>query len=166
MNNRLEAVRERFTAVARPWVEAGVPQPLAQRLAASDAMVGALDVTELTASTQQPPQRVAEVLVAVGELLGTPRLQSLIDALPAENYWHGMARTSLTDDLADLQRTLAGDALTCAKDDDTDATLAAWKLSEHGSLERAQRVLHELAEAPAADLAMLSVALRELRSLA
>jgi glutamate dehydrogenase len=165
-DERHAAVRDRLLGAAQGWIDAGVPALLAQRLAASDALVAALDVTDLAEATQQPAERVADVLIAVGELLGMPRLQAMIDALPAENYWHGMAKTSLTDDLADLQRTLCGEALMHAQSDDTDTTLAAWKASEHGALERAQRLLYELAEAPSADLAMLSVALRELRSLA
>ncbi|MEO5735545.1 MAG: NAD-glutamate dehydrogenase domain-containing protein, partial [Rubrivivax sp.] len=160
------AVRDRLLKAAQPWVDAGVPAPLAQRVAASDALVAALDVTELADTMQQPPERVADLLIAIGELLGTPRLQSLIDALPAENYWHGLAKTSLTDDLADLQRTLTGEALSHAETDDAQATLTTWKTSEHGALERAQRLLTELTDAPTVDLAMLSVALRELRSLA
>ncbi|MEO8249244.1 MAG: NAD-glutamate dehydrogenase domain-containing protein, partial [Burkholderiales bacterium] len=159
-------VNERIALSAQPWIEAGVPEPLALRVAASDSLVAALDVTELAHATEQPPERVADVLIAVGELLGMPNLQAMIDALPAENYWHGMAKTSLTDDLADLQRTLTGEALTHAQTDDSHATIAAWEASDHGALERAQRLLKELAESPSADLAMLSVALRELRSLA
>ncbi|MDQ2780073.1 MAG: NAD-glutamate dehydrogenase [Pseudomonadota bacterium] len=165
-DERHAAVRNRLMLAAQPWIDAGVPAALAQRLAASDALVASLDVTELAESTQQPPERVADLLISIGELLDMPRLQTLIDALPAENYWHGLAKTSLTDDLADLQRTLTGEALSHAQNDDAQATLEVWKASEHGALERAQRLLTELAEAPQVDLAMLSVALRELRSLA
>ena len=159
-------VRARLLVAAQPWVDAGVPEALAQRVAAQDALVAALDVTELASATGQAPSRIADVLIAVGELLDMPKLQTMIDALPAENYWHGMAKTSLTDDLSDLQRTLAGEALAYATTDDASATIAAWEASEPGALERAQRLLKELSEAPSADLAMLSVALRELRSLA
>ena len=44
--------------------------------------------------------------------------------------------------------------------------LAAWEQRNAQPLERAQRLLAELADAKTADLAMLSVALRELRNLA
>ena len=44
--------------------------------------------------------------------------------------------------------------------------LAAWEARNAAALERAQRLLAELADAKGADLAMLSVALRELRNLA
>jgi glutamate dehydrogenase len=44
--------------------------------------------------------------------------------------------------------------------------LAEWETSNAAVLERAQRLLAELSDAKGADLAMLSVALRELRNLA
>jgi len=44
--------------------------------------------------------------------------------------------------------------------------LAAWEERNAAALERAQRLLAELKDAKVADLAMLSVALRELRHLA
>ena len=44
--------------------------------------------------------------------------------------------------------------------------MAAWEARNGIGLERAQRLLAELGETKGADLAMLSVALRELRNLA
>ena len=47
-----------------------------------------------------------------------------------------------------------------------DQMLAGWEQRNQTALERAQRMLAELADAKGVDLAMLSVALRELRNLA
>jgi glutamate dehydrogenase len=44
--------------------------------------------------------------------------------------------------------------------------LAAWEQRNQQALERAQRMLTELGDAKSVDLAMVSVALRELRNLA
>jgi glutamate dehydrogenase len=43
--------------------------------------------------------------------------------------------------------------------------LDAWERDNRQALERARRLLAELQETPGSDLAMLSVALRELRNL-
>jgi glutamate dehydrogenase len=43
---------------------------------------------------------------------------------------------------------------------------SAWEVAQRPAVERAQRMLTELADAKSPDLAMLSVALRELRHLA
>ena len=46
------------------------------------------------------------------------------------------------------------------------AQLAAWEQRNRDALERSQRLLAELGDAKGVDLAMVSVALRELRNLA
>ena len=46
-----------------------------------------------------------------------------------------------------------------------DALLAAWRERNRRAIERVQQLLAELRAAPAADSAMLAVALRELRNL-
>ena len=70
-----------------------------------------------------------------------------------------MAKNSLADDLAALQRELTADAVKAGGH-------AAWETAQRPAIDRAQRMLGELADTKAADLAMLSVALRELRHLA
>ena len=76
----------------------------------------------------------------------------------------GLAKDALGDDLAGLQRSITQEVLAAAR-------AAPAPCSPRGSgnttaLERAQRLLAELADTKALDLAMLSVALRELRNLA
>ena len=160
------STRAPIDKVARPWSNAGVPAELARRVASSEVLVGALDVAELSEQTRQPLERVAHVHIAVGERLGLSKMRALIAALPSDNYWQGLAKGSLTDDLANLQRLLTAEALQHASSDDVGRTIAAWEQGERAALERAQRLLQELADAKSADLAMLSVALRELRNLA
>ncbi|MFN0185320.1 MAG: hypothetical protein ACKVQR_16025 [Aquabacterium sp.] len=46
-----------------------------------------------------------------------------------------------------------------------DGLLDLWEAANAGTLQRSRRLLADLAEAREADLAMLSVALRELRNL-
>ncbi len=141
------ATRAPIDKVARPWSNAGVPAELARRVASSEVLVGALDVAELAEQTRQPLERVAHVHIAVGERLGLSKMRALIAALPSDNYWQGLAKGSLTDDLANLQRLLTAEALQHASSDDIGRTIAAWEQGERAALERAQRLLQELAEA-------------------
>ena len=104
-------------------------------------------------------QDVVRARPSIGGLLGLSRLRAQVSALPADGYWQGMARNSLNDDLAALQRELTADALQAGGQ-------SAWEVSQRPAIERAQRMLGELADTKSADLAMLSVALRELRHLA
>jgi glutamate dehydrogenase len=148
----------------RRWIDAAVPAQLAHRIACAQPMVAALDIMETAEAVAQPIERVADVHLAIGEHLGLNRVRQLIAALPSDGYWEGRAKAALGDDMASLQQALTAEALRLSSDDDD--PLARWSAHNGGALERVQRLLGELAEVRNADLAMLSVALRELRNLA
>jgi glutamate dehydrogenase len=150
---------------AQAWAGAGVPQALAARVAAADGLVAALDVAEIADAVQRSLPDVGEVFTGIGARLGLARLRAQIDALPADSHWQGLAKAALGDDLAGLQRAITQDAMARAPGSAAEL-LAAWEQRNAQPLERAQRLLAELADAKTADLAMLSVALRELRNLA
>jgi glutamate dehydrogenase len=140
-------------------VAKGVPPPLAQQVAASDTSFAALDIAEVAESSKQPLNAVANTYFSIGELLGLARLRAQVSALLSDGYWQGMAKNALSDDLAALQRELTADALQAGGQ-------SAWEVAQRPAVERAQRMLSELADTKSPDLAMLSVALRELRHLA
>jgi glutamate dehydrogenase len=148
----------------RRWTDAGVPAQLAHRVACAQPMVAALDIMETAEAVAQPIERVADVHLAIGEHLGLNRVRQLIAALPSDGYWEGRAKAALGDDMASLQQALTAEALRLSVDGGD--PLARWSAHSGGALERVQRLLGELAEVRNADLAMLSVALRELRNLA
>ena len=156
--------------VSAPWrapiaqheltlVAGGVPAPLALAVAASDTSFASLDIAEIAESLKQPLSAVADAYFSIGGLLDLARLRGQVSALPSDGYWQGMAKSSLGDDLAALQRELTADALQAGGK-------SAWEVAQRPAIERAQRMLNELADSKSADLAMLSVALRELRHLA
>jgi len=150
---------------ATAWIGAGVPAELAQRVASADALYAALDITEIAEAVRRDIGHVADVHVGVGTRLGLARLRQQIDTLPADSYWQSLAKVALGDDLAGLQRAIA-QSVFGAGDGDPAHLMAAWEARNTAGLERAQRLLAELGETKGADLAMLSVALRELRNLA
>jgi len=136
-----------------------VPSELALAVAASETSLAALDVCEVASAAQRPLPEVAASYFAVGELLGLARLRGQVAALPADSYWQGLAKTALNDDLAGLQRQITADALKAGG-------APAWEKAKSAAIGRARKMLAELAESRHADLAMLSVALRELRTIA
>lgn len=162
LRTRLEA--QGASARTTAWVQAGVPQALAQQVDAADTVFNALDIAEIAEASKRPLEATAEVHVGVGERLGLERMRPLIEQLPAESYWHQLAKLALGDDLADLQRSIALEAVS-HNDGDVAQILDKWEHANRQALERAQRLLAELRETQSADLAMLSVALRELRNL-
>jgi glutamate dehydrogenase len=171
----VEAVLQRLapeaaaSTMATTWVTAGVPMPVAQRVASADGLYAALDVAEVAEAARRSVAEVAEVHAGVAARLGLGRLRGQIDALPADSHWQALAKDALGDDLAGLQRSITSEVLgggEGAAEAGAPGMLAAWERRNTTALERAQRLLAELADTKALDLAMLSVALRELRNLA
>ncbi|HSI53714.1 MAG TPA: NAD-glutamate dehydrogenase domain-containing protein, partial [Ramlibacter sp.] len=147
------------------WVAAGVPQDLAQQVGAADRLFSALDVAEVAESGKTPLDATSEVHFGIGDRLGLEKLRQQIDLLAADSHWQGAAKVALADDLADLQHSIALDAVTRSAGTPAER-LAAWEARNPLTFARARRLVAELAETTAPDLAMLSVALRELRNLA
>jgi len=167
----VQALRARLEpeAAASPqataWIAAGVPLPLALRVASADHLIAALDVAEVAEAVQRNFDEVSEVHVGIGNRLGLSRLRQQIDELPSDSHWQALAKAALGDDLAGLQRALAQDVLQQGPGSPAEL-LTTWGTRNATALERAQRLLTELADAKGgADLSMLSVALRELRNL-
>ncbi|HEX7441864.1 MAG TPA: NAD-glutamate dehydrogenase domain-containing protein, partial [Caldimonas sp.] len=167
----VQALRARLEpeAAASPqataWIAAGVPSPLALRVASADHLIAALDVAEVAEAVQRNFDEVSEVHVGIGTRLGLSRLRQQIDELRSDSHWQALAKAALGDDLAGLQRALAQDVLQQGPGS-TAELLATWETGNATALERAQRLLAELADAKGgADLSMLSVVLRELRNL-
>jgi glutamate dehydrogenase len=160
----LDGAKVAGSSRAARWVQAGVPQALAAQVDGAGHLFSALDVAEIADASQQPLALTAQVHAGVGERLGLDRMRQQIELLPADTYWHGMAKLALADDLVALQRSIAREAVANAQGD-APAVLERWARGNRQALERAQRLLAELQDAPGSDLAMLSVALRELRNL-
>ena len=149
------------------WTQAGVPREIAARVAALDTLFAALDIGEVAETTQRPVPAVGRVYFELSSKLGLAWLRDRIGQIPGDSHWQTLAKTSMRDDLAGLQRTLVANVLATGADaDDPVALVARWEAASRDALERASRLLGELRAAPAPDLAMLSVGLRELRNLA
>jgi glutamate dehydrogenase len=105
---------------------------------------------------------VARLHFAMAGELDFPWLRTAIGRLPADSHWDTLAKAALRDDLSGMLRALTADALRAATAADG---LAGWKTHNAVLYERFRQVLADLHTAQSPDLAMLSVALRELRNL-
>ena len=142
-----------------------MPAPIAQAVISADGLFAALDIAEIADATKRPIDEAGAVYAGLGQRLGFARLRQQIVTLPTDNYWQTLAKAALGDDLTGLQRSIALDVLNHGQGAAT-AMLASWEQRNQAAMARVQRLLTELGDAKSVDLAMLSVALRELRNLA
>jgi glutamate dehydrogenase len=164
LRTRLEPEAADSTQVAA-WVQAGVPRELAQRVGAADRLFSALDIAQIADAGHSPLDATSEVHFGIGERLGLEKFRQQIELLPADTHWQSLAKVALADDLADLQRSIALDAVSRHPAGTAADKLSSWEARNPAAFARAKRLVAELADAASPDLAMLSVALRELRNL-
>ena len=164
LRTRLEPEAAALPRVAA-WAQAGVPLSLARQVGAADRLFNALDIAEVAESAACALDATSDVHFGIGERLGLEKLRQQIELLPAETHWQTLAKVALSGDLADLQRSIALDAVS-GHPGSAAEKLASWEGRHPAAFTRAKRLLAELADAAIPDLAMLSVALRELRNLA
>ncbi|MGH8728036.1 MAG: NAD-glutamate dehydrogenase [Burkholderiales bacterium] len=145
---------------------AGVPIELARRVAGLDALIAALDIVEVASGSEIIVESAAQTYFALSGRLQLGWLRNHIALLPTESHWQTLAKAALRDDLANIQRRLTNAIIQQhAATDGSDALIKAWETRSRGTLERSRQVMADLQTGGAPDLAMLSVALRELRAL-
>jgi glutamate dehydrogenase len=123
-------------------------------------------VVEIALRNGLDVEEVARVHFAVAEVLGISRLATLVAALPRDTRWHTLARAAARDDLIAAHAELTADVLaSTAADASPDGRIEAWRQANAAALTRAGSVVDDILGADSADLATLSVALREVRAL-
>ncbi len=162
-----EGERQGYGELQARFAKAGAPAPLAGQVAGFDAQFAALDIVEVAAALGCETDRVARLHFALGGKLEFPWLRARIARLAADSHWQALARAALRDDLAGMQRQLTADALRAAPaQGDVARLIADWEVANRALFDRFRQVLADLRSAESLDLAMLSVAMRELRNLA
>ncbi|MFG1698416.1 NAD-glutamate dehydrogenase [Nonomuraea sp. NPDC049309] len=148
------------------FVARGVPEEMAERVAAMVPAYSTLDLVEIASLTGRPVNEVGEVYFDLADRLQLARLRERIIALPRDNRWNSMARSALRDDLYAAHASLTRDVLAHSKPGlSPEERLASWTEANAAAVARARQTLSEIWESDNFDLATLSVALRAIRTL-
>ena len=145
----------------------GVPGSLAQSIANLDAIYGVLDVTEVSHEQKKGAEVISTLYFALGGELELRWISERISLLPTDTSWQALARNALRDDLAAQHRAITRDGGEARREDDPGRMLLAWKRRYGPAITRLKSMIEDLRRTGGTlDLAMLSVLLRELRTLA
>ena len=98
--------------------------------------------------------------------LGIDGLLTAISQLERDDRWHSLARLAIRDDIYGSLRALCFDVLAVGEPDETgEQKIEEWELTNSSRVDRAQRTLDEIHADGQLDLATLSVAARQIRSM-
>jgi glutamate dehydrogenase len=143
-----------------------VSESLARRAVSLSEGLSALSIADISLRTKVEVDDVAEVHFALADVLGLSRLGVLIAALPRDSRWHTLARAAARDDLEAAHAELTTDVLlSSAGGMPADERIAAWQAANGAALARTGVLVEDILASDSADLATLSVALREIRAL-
>ncbi|WP_296340524.1 NAD-glutamate dehydrogenase [Reyranella sp.] len=147
----------------------GAPADIARRAAALETLAAAGDLMQAAQAGGCNIGDAARLHFRLGERLSLALLAAGARNLPRDGQWPAQAALAMQDELAALHADLLASALRAAGPEaacDTSTALERWSAPRKLALDRVDRLLKEdLAAAGALDLAMLSVAAAELRSL-
>ena len=163
------------------FVDAGAPVELARRAVGGLYAFGLLDVVEIAEFaerergglraddgevTDDEMFAVAELYYALSEHLGFDALLTAVAGLERADRWHALARLSLRDELYSSLRAITLDVLAdTGFDESADEKIEHWEQANASRLMRARTALAEIAKVGRADLATVSVAARQIRSM-
>jgi glutamate dehydrogenase len=155
-----------------------VPEELARRIAVLLFTYALLDVTEVAELAEREAgegqglgpershQEAVELYFALSDHLDIDRMLSSVSELERGNRWHALARLALRDDFYSSLRAITLDVLRASDPGDNAAEkIAKWEQANAPRLGRARAALEEINRVSRLDLATLSVAARQVRSM-
>jgi glutamate dehydrogenase len=157
--------RSRFAESRARWLDAGLPQALAEALARLSMVYSELDVIEVATAHDLAVTEVARVYSGLGEALHLQWLLQKIGELPVEGRWHALARGSLRDEMQQQQGALVMQVLQFGEGD-VGTRLSGWLGRDDDALKFTQGMFHDMRTQLAMDYPTVSVAVRRLAQLA
>jgi glutamate dehydrogenase len=144
---------------------AGIPADIAGSVGRVVYGFGLLDVLETAATTGHDATEVAQIYFVISCRFQIDTLLSQISRLPRNDRWQTLARMALRYDLYAALAGLTAEVLQSTPSSDSpEDRVSEWEQVNAASIARAGNAMGNVADSPA-DLAALSVLLRQIRTL-
>ena len=155
-----------FEFRADEYINAGMPDDLAHKVAGMILLVAAGDIATIASRIGSTVERVAQFYFRVSQRFGLGWLRATADNLPDSGPWQRMAIDAVIDDLYVHQGQLTANIVQSSGAAAPEEALAAWTEERKQAVTRVERLLGEMRTIGSVDLATLVVAGNHLRALA
>ncbi len=147
-------------------VSRGAPKELARKVYQLLDVFCLLDIIDVADIAEHDPAEVAELYFALDAHIGIDWLLTSVSGLARGDRWHSLARLALRDDLYSSLRAITKEVVRGGEPHESVAEkITEWEATNLSRLTRARTALAEIADAGTLDLATLSVAARQVRSM-
>jgi len=159
------AARQRHQEAVTRYIGMGVPDALAEKMAALLLTRAALDIADLAAQYKRDVVETARLYSAFNENLGIFWLHVCAEELEVNGRWQAMARGNLRNELYQIRRELAIQLLKRRSKKPMPELVAQWLSQRQSRVDRIKSMIEEMKLRGDADFATLFVAAQELRDL-
>jgi len=156
------AYADRWHQQRQRWIEIGLAEAFAERIASADAGGGIMDIVSLAESSDRDVAEVATIYFTLGDELGVVWLQGAIHDLPANGRWAALARASLRGDSYRIHQRIVAQVLEV----EAEQPLAEWRAAHEHTLAFIGARTAELQAIDQPEHTHLTVAVRDLARLA
>jgi glutamate dehydrogenase len=157
--------RESLHAHVAELTGLGIPPELADWATRVMYAFGLIDIVEVAQATGRDVAEVAAVYFVLSDEFRIDDLLSKISLLPREDRWQTLARMALRYDLYAALAALTAEVLASTSPDaEPGERVLEWEQQNESSISRARNAIGEFGDS-SADLAALSVLLRQIRTL-
>jgi glutamate dehydrogenase len=159
-----DSSRARREQSAAELVARGAPEDLARRHVYQPALVHAPDVVVVARASGRPVAEVARAFFAAGQSLQLDWIEAQVVGFPASSRWERFALNAIVDDLLLVRREAVQKALAAEPEEDAEQALQAFLGSRPEAVARLERLAEQLRAEGVDDLAVITVAVRQVRS--
>jgi glutamate dehydrogenase len=147
-------------------IDRGAPAELAEEVYLLIHRFPLLDVVDIADIADREPAEVAAIYFALDEHFGIHLLIDAVSGIARTDRWNTLARLAVRDDLYASLRSLTLDVLLGSDArDNTEEKIARWESTNRSRVSRARAALGDISAVGSYDLATLSVAAQQVRSM-
>jgi len=151
---------------AKPYIDNGVPESLALRVAGLVNLYSGCDVVRLATKRKLPVLEVAKTYFAVGTKFKLGRLRAATDTMDSESHWTQLAIAALVEEIYAHQLALTNLVLDHSGSKiDARKGVENWIAANQATVAPTEQLLTELWSTDVNDLSMIAVASRQIRTM-
>ncbi|MFT2112042.1 NAD-glutamate dehydrogenase [Marinomonas sp. 2405UD68-3] len=158
--------QEHLATLVTELTDTGIPGALSENISALHYLFYGLDIIRVATSTDKDVMNVAQTYFALEMDLDLHWLRHSVSELNANDMWQRKAKAGLGDEVDNSLRTLTQEVIQSSADiNDVEQRLNQWNKLNADSIHHYQATFGEIKSESELTLAMISVAIRELRNL-
>ncbi|GAB3489230.1 NAD-glutamate dehydrogenase [Marinomonas epiphytica] len=161
-----EPSQQHLAEISENLIAKGIPEEVAQRLSALDYLFYGLDIIRVASNTEKEVLDVAQTYFALEMDLELHWLRHSVNELTADDMWQRRAKAGLGDEVDNSLRTLTQEVIQANTEiSDLEQRLTQWRELNSDNIKHYRATFTEIKAGNELTLAMVTVAIRELRNL-